>query len=97
MLHPGAVTLEFLTQLRNLIGLAAQNFLTIEQASSGTVDTSALRQNLLTLLDGLTTAQTQIQQLVNGEVSQIDVGDISGRQIVIDQNSLAMIDLIYVA
>ncbi len=96
-LAPGTVTLEFLDQTQNLLGSTARAWQTIEDASLGSVDTLSMRTNLLALQEQVMALRIPIQKLVDGEVQQVDLGEISGQRVFLDSDSLQLMDRMFVA
>ena len=96
-LGAGTVTLEVLRQLQQELGGASEGWKVIESASGGTVDTSALRANLSLLQVRLAVQQSQLQLLMNGGIGQIDLGQISGKSVFLNKDSLALVDRLFAA
>lgn len=94
-LPPGSITLDVFTQLAQLAASANQSWSTISQKSGGAVNSSML--GLQTLQSNFASIQSQIQNLMSGSVSQADLGQIGGRQIYLDNSSLALMDQLFYA
>jgi hypothetical protein len=91
-LSPGVVTLEYLTQLTNLLSSAAGRWQTIESASSGKLDAAPLRNNLVTMQNNVALAKAEIQKVINGQTPRAVLGQISGRDVVLDLEGVAALD-----
>ena len=90
---PGLITLDVLTQLSQFATTANQTWSSIAQQSGGIVNSGQL--DLSALASGLSAAQADVQALVSGNVSQINLGDINGTNVYLDINSLALMDQIF--
>jgi hypothetical protein len=88
-LATGTVTLAVLKQIQDLLAAAQQHWLAIQKASQGTVAASALEQNLAGLAQQITNLQNQVQDLVNGTVPQINLGQSNGHTVFLDASGLA--------
>ncbi len=91
-LSSGVVTLEYLTQLTNLLSRAAGRWQTIESASSGKLDAAQLRNNLMTMQGNVALAKTEIQKVINGQTPRAVLGQIGGRDVVLDLEGVAALD-----
>lgn len=96
-LSPGQVTLTVLDQLQTVLAAAQQNWQAIETASFGTVNASVLRQQLEALQEQLILRQLPMQRLVNGEITQFQLGQLSGRDAIVNREALALLDRIFIA
>ena len=94
---PGTVTMEVLKQEKNFIALALQDWLVIEDASSGLVDTSLLRSNLQSLMEDISNLESLLQPLVDGEVEQVNIGVISNKDVYLDLDALGLLDRMFIA
>ncbi|MGH9823928.1 MAG: BACON domain-containing protein, partial [Blastocatellia bacterium] len=94
---PGTVTLEVLKQLQNLLTTTSESWALIGSASSGAIDTSTILSELTGLQAQVLDTENSIQQVLDGETPTLAMGKISGRDLVIDQNSLAVADRMFVA
>jgi hypothetical protein len=96
-LTPGAVTLEYLNQISNLLATASSRWQTIGMASQGKVDTAALRRDLLSMQTNVVAAQKMIQSLISGQTSRITLGRIHDRDVILDMDAVASLDRMLVA
>jgi hypothetical protein len=96
-LKPGAVTLAALNEFQNVLTKAKQNWLTIQHASHGAVNTAALQTYLTRLQTLFANLQAQVQQLADGSVSKITLGKLSGNAVFLDANALELLDQMFVA
>ena len=92
---PGSITLYVITQLAQLAATANQTWSTIGTESGGAVNVSQL--NLPGLQSDLSAAQAQIQALVSGTTSQINLGLFGGNTVTLDMNGLALLDQLFYA
>ena len=92
---PGTITLDFLNQLSALIGQTSQTWSRIGHLSNGLVGTDRLQ--LAALQNLINTRRDQIQAMLNGQLSRINVTQLSGRQVYLDLNSLATMDRVLYA
>jgi hypothetical protein len=91
-LGAGAVTLEYLNQVSNLLARASGRWQTIETASQGRVDASSLRLNLLALQTNVVGARSEIERIVSGQASRISLGRIRDREVLLDIDAVVLID-----
>lgn len=91
-LPPGAVTLAYLNQVSNQLATASSRWLTIEIASEGKVDSSALRLNLLTMQTNVLTAQKMIQSIISGQMTNIPLGRIQDRDVALNLDAVMLLD-----
>jgi len=93
----GTITLEVIKQLQHLLDSASQSWEIVESASSGNVTTSSMQSELGALASQLNDLQTEVQQLMDGEIDSISLGKISDRSVYIDSASLAVLDSLFAA
>ena len=92
---PGLLTLNLLQQLSTLAATANQTWAQIAQKSNGVVNASPL--NFLSLKGDIDADAADIQSLIAGNMSQISLGQVNGRNVYIDLNGLALLDRFYYA
>lgn len=91
-LPPGSVTMAYLNQVSNQLATASSRWLTIEMASQGKVDSSALRMNLLTMQTNVVSAQKMIQSIISGQMTNIPLGRIKDRDVTLNLDAVVLLD-----
>ena len=92
----GSVLLETFELLRDQAQSAAVQWQVIEAASNRTVKSAAVVAALQGMRTELAAQRDRIEPLVAGRVTSIHLGKVNGRDVVLDSNSLGLIDQLLV-
>ena len=96
-LPPGTVTREYLVQVSNLLATASSRWQTLETASQGKVDPTALRADLRLMQSNVVAALGLIQGIITGQTPRVFLGRIRDREVILDLESVAWLDRMIVA
>ncbi len=94
---PGVFALEFIKATREVCGLAERDWQAIDNQSEGGIDTSELRFTLAGMQTRLQEFEDQLQLVLDGTNSEIELGTAGAETVTLDSSGLAMLDRMLVA
>jgi hypothetical protein len=90
--QPGAIVSEFLSLSQQLVQVQMQNVQAIGGAAGGTIDLSQVLQSYQNSINQYTSLQQMLAPLISGQVSQVGIGQISGKDVFLNRDSLSLLD-----
>jgi hypothetical protein len=94
---PGKVTAFVLSQLGGQLGSDQTIYQLIQKRSSDKVSTQALVGHLSQIQSDINSEANVLQGIANGTTPSVKLGSVGGHDLALDQNSLALMDRIFVA
>lgn len=89
-LPPGALTTDFITRSLQLLTTQSQALQSIGQ--TGNIDVSAVLAEYQGMVDQLQAILQGVADIQSGAVPQLAIGELNGREVLLDVNSLALLD-----